>query len=213
MQDFIDDYLKRGFGSMNKNDFEVMIMHELLQGKLKGKSNYEISRELRIPETRVKRLIYEASLKYVSGDEPLRERLMSALKKVHVYEEGNQMMFFVEDVASRKYLESLLKDDGRFAKYELNSEIISVQREDFVYLLDKLYSSEDKARISNQICEILKVKVPDNEQLKTLEKMTFADHMKDLLNRFVDKSKDKVVDLTVEGILKLLFKMLSLALI
>ena len=57
MQDFIDNYLKRGFGSMNKNDFEVMIMHELLQGKLKGKSNYEISRELRVPESKVKRLI------------------------------------------------------------------------------------------------------------------------------------------------------------
>ena len=38
MKDFIDDYLKRGFGSMNKNDFEVFIMHKLLENRLKGKA-------------------------------------------------------------------------------------------------------------------------------------------------------------------------------
>ena len=67
----INDYLSRGFGSMNKNDFEVWIFNFLLQEKLKGKSNFEISIELKIPEQKVKRLKYEAELKYGSPDKSL----------------------------------------------------------------------------------------------------------------------------------------------
>lgn len=49
---FIDEYVNRGFGSMNKNDLEVWIFDYLLQGRLTGMSNYEISVELRIPESK-----------------------------------------------------------------------------------------------------------------------------------------------------------------
>lgn len=48
----IQQYLDRGFGSMNKNDFEVWIFNYLLQTKLKGKGNYAISIELRMPESK-----------------------------------------------------------------------------------------------------------------------------------------------------------------
>ena len=48
---FIQAYLNRGFGSMTKTDFEVMIFAELLQTSLLKKSNYEISIDLRIPES------------------------------------------------------------------------------------------------------------------------------------------------------------------
>lgn len=60
----IDQYLARGFGTMNKNDFEVWIFHYLMQHRLQGKSNYDISVALKIPEQKVKRLRYESELKY-----------------------------------------------------------------------------------------------------------------------------------------------------
>ena len=60
----IEAYLQRGFGSMNKNDFEVWIFNELLKTKLAGLSNYAISVELKLPEQKVKRLKYEATLRY-----------------------------------------------------------------------------------------------------------------------------------------------------
>ena len=66
LNQIIDRYLKRGFGSMNKNDFEVWIFYFLLHNQLKGMGNYDISLELRIPESKVKRLKYEAELKYGS---------------------------------------------------------------------------------------------------------------------------------------------------
>lgn len=62
--DVIDQYLAKGFGSMDKHDFEVWIFNYLLQSRLKGMSDYDISIMLRIPESKVKRLKYDASMKY-----------------------------------------------------------------------------------------------------------------------------------------------------
>ena len=59
LEEMIHAYLERGFGSMTKNDFEVWIFNYLLQNELQGKSDNAISRELRIPSAKVKRLRYE----------------------------------------------------------------------------------------------------------------------------------------------------------
>ena len=64
VSDAIQAYLNHGFGSMTKNDFEVWIFNYLLQNRPTNTSNFDFSVELRIPESKVKRLRYEASLKY-----------------------------------------------------------------------------------------------------------------------------------------------------
>ena len=88
---FIQAYLDRGFGSMTKNDFEVMIFAELLQTSLLNKSNYDISVDLRIPETKVKRLRYEASLKYnILSEQDLRDKFRKAVNAANV--ENNKVI-------------------------------------------------------------------------------------------------------------------------
>lgn len=76
----INKYLTRGFGSMNKNEFEVWIFHYLLSNRFINENNYDISIQLRIPETKVKRLRYEAELKY--GDPKDEESYRIALEKL-----------------------------------------------------------------------------------------------------------------------------------
>ena len=44
----LQEYLRKGFGSMNKNDFEVFIFNELIKEKYADKSDNAISRELKI---------------------------------------------------------------------------------------------------------------------------------------------------------------------
>ena len=206
MDKFIDDYLKRGFGSMTKRDFEVFIMHQLLQGKLKGKSNYEISRELRISEAKVKNLIYEVSLKYDTDVEAQKERLISLLKRVHIYAANSNVMFVVEDVATRNYLNQLLKEEGRTLDYKQNSEFIVLKREDFITLLEKLFTEQEKQRISDHAGFNL-----DGDE-GPLDK-GFKDYMRDILNKIIEKGKDKAADLTFEGILKLVSKLAVAAII
>ncbi|MBR2881710.1 MAG: response regulator transcription factor, partial [Prevotella sp.] len=81
----INEYLERGFGTMTKREFEVMILHDLLQNELKGKSNYEISRKLGITEAKVKGLVYEVSLKYDKDEETWKQRFMQAIQKVNLF--------------------------------------------------------------------------------------------------------------------------------
>jgi hypothetical protein len=70
---------------------------------------------------------------------------------------------------------------------------------DFVELLDDLFLPEDKKRIMDKaIIEIDGNEGPANKG--------FKDHMLDIVDLFIEKSKEKVADLTVEGILKLIAK-------
>ena len=39
LNEVISKYTEKGFGSMNKNDFEVWIFHYLLEHELQGKKN------------------------------------------------------------------------------------------------------------------------------------------------------------------------------
>ena len=59
------------FGSMNKNDYEVELLHLLFENGWKNKSDFEVSVDLKIPESKVKRLRYETYLVYEVSDTDL----------------------------------------------------------------------------------------------------------------------------------------------
>ena len=82
--DFVEWYLGRGSGSMNKNDFEVWIFNYLLKTKCYEMSNYEVSVWLKIPESKVKRLRYEAELRFSTANEDERkEQLAEKIRCAH----------------------------------------------------------------------------------------------------------------------------------
>ena len=195
----INEYLERGFGTMTKREFEVMILHDLLQNELKGKSNYEISRKLGITEAKVKGLVYEVSLKYDKDEETWKQRFMQAIQKVNLFEKKEHVVFSIEDKATRSYLDALLKSKGRFSDKSFNSEIVIMRTIDFVDLLDSLFSPSEK----NRIMEEAIIKIDGNEG--SADK-GFKDHMLDVINLTIEKGKEKVADLTVEGIVKLISK-------
>ena len=119
MNELIDKYLKKGFGSMNKNDFEVAIFNELLNAGWTTKSNRTISLELRIPETKVKRLRYEAELKYGQNTEEIfKKSLEEVLAKAQFKADGKKLVFIVENQMLRGYL------DGKFNDLFIDKDII-----------------------------------------------------------------------------------------
>lgn len=195
----INEYLERGFGTMTKREFEVMILHDLLQNELKGKSNYEISRKLGISEAKVKGLVYEVSLKYDKDEETWKQRFMQAIQKVNLFEKKDHVVFSIEDKATRSYLDALLKSKGRFSDKSFNSEIVIMRTIDFVDLLDSLFSPSEK----NRIMEEAIINIDGNEGPAN---KGFKDHMLDVINLTIEKGKEKVADLTVEGIVKLISK-------
>ena len=154
MKDFIDDYLKRGFGSMNKNDFEVMIMNELLQGEYRNMKNYEISRKLMIPESKVKRLRYEASLKYGKKDEDLLINFLQCLLSAQYVKDSNKIKFVIEDISTRRYLDHLLKNQNLFSDTSFNTELVVITPQSLVELLKNLLNTNHQNLVTDAINNI-----------------------------------------------------------
>ena len=149
----IQCYLEKGFGSMNKNDFEVWIFHYLLSNQYKSKKDYEISIALGIPLTKVKRLRYEAGLKYGENGESCKdikelkvyysESFNKLLDNLHFVRNGEFLMFVVEDISFRKYLEFTLRDAGHLTDGSFSSDIITMNFEAFDFLLKHFWTEEE----------------------------------------------------------------------
>lgn len=143
----IEDYLNvKGFGSLNKNDFEVLIISALSKGKYGLSSTFQLSRLLKIPETKVKRLRYEPVLKYCEDDE--RDnfiKLQKALDKAElkVGPDKNTNQFFIQNQVLANYMDEKLKEMGRVYDTSFNNEIFRVDLEDLKVLYDTItYSKE-----------------------------------------------------------------------
>lgn len=195
LDNVIDRYLTRGFGSMNKNEFEVWIFNYLLSNRLKGKSNYDISIELRIPEQKVKRLKYEAGLKYGSlrDTEAYASAFAALLSRAQLKKDGSCVQFVVEDLQLRKYLDSLLKKDGRFSNTSFNTEIVSIDADDLEFLMKTIWPNEDWSAIYKKAKKLLDT---DN--------VTFKGLFKKLAEGAASQTGKRIIDLTYAGILALI---------
>ncbi len=140
-----------GFGSMNKNDFEVFIFGHLLQmAEYKGKSNYELSLLLHIPETKIKRLRYESALHNVAPNTDYRGEVYKLLENVQLRADNKRIVFQVEDVMIKSYISSVLKQNGRMLDSSFNPELIVLHLDDFQYLAEAVYPKEQINRVMKE---------------------------------------------------------------
>ena len=148
--DAIQAYLNRGFGSMTKNDFEVWIFYQLLCGELRGKSNREISIALRIPDTKVKRLRYEADLKWGSpnDDSAYHDALVNVIKKARLVKDKTQILLVIEDTALLKYLDAKMKNANVAWDKSFNSENIYIDFEQYETFCKEVLTKEYKDTVN-----------------------------------------------------------------
>lgn len=156
MKKIIESYLERGFGSMNKNDFEVYIFSWLIQkhSDYKNASDNEISRKHKIPESKIKRLRYEAELRYGNNDtDVLWQKLRNYLSIVNYRkEEDNVLRFSISDKQVRLFLKDQLQAENRFCDSSFSENIVVISVDDLLYLLDNgVVSKEEKAKIIQQV--------------------------------------------------------------
>lgn len=182
--DAIQAYLNRGFGSMTKNDFEVWIFYQLLCGELRGKSNREISIALRIPDTKVKRLRYEADLKWGSpnDDSAYHDALVNVIKKARLVKDKTQILLVIEDTALLKYLDAKMKNANVAWDKSFNSENIYIDFEQYETFCKEVLTNEYQETINFL-----------NDKFK--DKPTLAK----FFNKFKDKTYDEVITELTEG--------------
>lgn len=173
---FLDEYMKRGFGSMNKTDLETLIFYALRKAKEGSEllSNYDWSLQLRVPEAKVKKWNYEADLRYIDVDpQSLKGEFFKLLANSDKFVmDERKVQFAVENRCLREMLAADLKKLGYFADGSFNSEVLSLSLAGFSALvfhyfpeeqkeeLDKLakqYSSKENKKKSFNGSELLKI--------------------------------------------------------
>ena len=171
--DFIRIYLQNGFGMMNKSELEILIFHLLRKDDLCDlKSIFEISRVLHIPESKVRKLIYEADLRYGDiSDTYVRDEFFTCLSKAHFQTNNNKIEFPLDDKLVRSAIDDKLKSMGYFSDTSHNRDLFSIHIDAFVALIDVYYPTDSK----NEILKKCKGLVNDSNNI------TFKGILKDFL--------------------------------
>ena len=176
--EFLTTYLKKGFGSMTKNDLEVWVFNELLKDPEKTNySDYDFSIELRIPQTKVKRLRYEATLVYQQKTaEEYSQTFLQLLQKAKIKSPNSDVIqFSMEDKGLYLYVDNILKKEGRFSDRSHNNEIMQISKEDLVHLLTNCLIPKDEQDEILRKCEEI-----------TSQKFKFSDVATKMIDKFID---------------------------
>lgn len=175
-EEFLNKFLLDGMGVMSKREIDILIMNLLMKyGDLSAKSNYDLSIMLRIPETSVKRLRYEAKLRYTPEDEYIRREFLKVLVNAKIEMDRNdeseienmKIVFIMEDNYVRDAIQGRLKAKGMFADSSFNSEIIKISCGSLCAVISEFYG-EESAQDFMKRCKALKKSSDKSEHRKQL---------------------------------------------
>lgn len=223
LQEAIEKYIKKGFGSMNKNDFEVYIFNECINNikEYIDKNDYELSIMLSIPKSKVKRLRYEAELKYsnynIEDDkqEELKNKLMSYLKYVRIVPNNVRCVEInIDSEIIRHYTDYLLKKVNRFSDGSFNSNILRISADDCEYLVKEVYG-EDKV---DKFIKEFKKNIQSDSKFKDLFKLQKESKFKEIVSSISKIIPSQInlnlnlnlnLNANIEGIIKTIWSLLN----
>ena len=161
-------YLEKGFGVMNKTEFETLLYYVLRKyGLLTGKC-FDDSFILRIPEAKARKLIYESQVKYSNRykdafDSYLRKSVGECLAHAFLVKNNKEIRFAIEDKYLRIALNAKLREKHYFADTSFNKDIISLDENAFKEMVSILVPNFQR----DQVLENLRaVQVPENDDMK-----------------------------------------------
>jgi|SRR5579862_6692346 len=150
---FLDHYLKFGLGSMPKSDIDALVMHLLDKyghngsGPLAVCSNQTVSERLRTPITKIKKLRYDAALKFGGEIESqAMGRLLAALSKASLEPDGDKICLVIEDSLAKNWLQGQLKDRQQIFDHSFNSEIVKVSSSGLFQVLETIFDKKEIAQ-------------------------------------------------------------------
>ncbi|MBO7132761.1 MAG: hypothetical protein J6W06_01190 [Bacteroidales bacterium] len=197
LKKFIDRYIERGFGSMNKNDFEVEIFHYLQKnGYFKSQTDYDISIQLRMPQSKVKRLKYESSLKF--PDDNKDEKIKKILGKAKIYFDRECLVLSIEDELIRKHLDCEIKKHNSYSDLSFNTELLRLSFEDYIYLVGKFEGESKVEEMREKLTSWLNGK--EEKERAKIKKTGFKDLFFEFAKGFANGAGSVVANCVFSGI-------------
>lgn len=183
IEEFIDK-----FGLLNKTDYEVLVFRELLKDN-PNTTNYEFSRQLKLPVSKIKRLREEVVLRYEVRDEQFYQvQFVSLLKTKSDLNGKDEVRIHVEDADMRNYLLAILSEKNIISDTSFSRDILKIKKNDFFTLLTDVFKAdaselgfsttsdkdnEWKKLLVNAIIEIVIKKITNSESAVQLTKIGY----------------------------------------
>jgi hypothetical protein len=146
---FLKVYLKSGLGAMPKSDIDALVMHLLDlhgtpdSGPMARMSNQAVSEAVRTPVTKIKKLRYDAALKFGgSVEDQARGRLLAALSRASLETADGKICLIIEDTLAKNWLQGQLKANQRIFDHSFNVEIIKVDADALFKVLEACFDQE-----------------------------------------------------------------------
>lgn len=189
VEKFLSQYLKNGMGSMSKADVDALVMH-LLDNyisnnagvSLQQYSNQTLSETLRTPVAKIKKLRYEAGLKYGARVEDEAKKRFSASLSNAVFDiNSGKVNLIIEDSLAKNWLQGQLKNYGQYFENTFNTEVVSLTPEGLFRVLRILLPNEDVDAFESKFNDLAK----DKNREKVIK--GFADLAKSFAKGAVEK--------------------------
>lgn len=177
-KDFLDRYLQLGLGSMPKSDVDALVMHLIdiyginNSGPLEKRSNQTVSEILKTPVSKVKRMRYEAALKFGGRvEDQAKGRFLSVLSKASIEADGEKVLFIIEDSLTKNWLQGQLKTHQHIFDHSFNSEIVKVSFAGLITVLESFFDKE-QIDIFKADFEIAKKKKNAEQRVKAFKEVS-----------------------------------------
>jgi hypothetical protein len=148
--EFLVNYLKFGLGSMPKSDIDALVMSLIDRFGYGGSSpmaalgNQAVSERLRTPVAKIKKLRYEAALKFGGEvEDQARGRLLAALANASIEPKDDKICLVIEDALAKNWLQGQLKVKQHIFDHPFNTEIVRVSSTGMFAVLESLFGSKD----------------------------------------------------------------------
>ena len=145
--EFLDNYLKFGLGSMPKADVDALVMYLLDRHGYAGSpplarlGNQIVSERLRTPVSKVRKLRYDAALKFGTArvEDEARGRLLAALALATLEPQDGKICLIIEDSLAKNWLQGQLKIHPQVFDHSFNSEIVRVSAQGLFTVLGSIF--------------------------------------------------------------------------
>jgi len=155
-KEFLDNYLKFGLGSMPKSDIDALVMYLLDMhginggGPLATYGNQTVSERLKTPVTRIKKLRYDAALKFGERiEDQAMGRLLAALSKASLEPDGEKICLIIEDSLAKNWLQGQLKIHQQIFDHSFNTEIVKVSSDGLFQVLETVFNKTELAKFKS----------------------------------------------------------------
>lgn len=176
---FLEYYLKLGLGSLPKSDIDALVMHLLDQYGFDGSpplatlSNQAISERLRAPLSRIKKLRYDAALKFGANvEEQAKTKLLIALSKASIEIKSKKISLIIEDSLAANWLQGQLKAHKKTYDGSFNKEIIEVDFKGLLEVLKICFEKSLTKKLEDEWSEVFNTEITERRLKKVSESVT-----------------------------------------